>query len=99
MSIRNLTAADFREAGKTAHVIKPVFSVERREEEFSCFVGPQRVPMDSILAAVKGNNNIIVIRSSESGDRAFYGQGAGAKPTASAMFDDLIRTLRDMRAS
>lgn len=99
VSIRSITAADFREAGKTAHVIKPVFSVERREEEFSCFVGPQRVPMDSILAAVKGNNNIIVIRSSESGDRAFYGQGAGAKPTALAMFDDLIRTLRDMRAS
>jgi homoserine dehydrogenase len=47
---------------------------------------------------VRGNNNIIVIRGSESGDRAFYGQGAGAKPTASAMYDDLTRTLREMRA-
>lgn len=98
LSIRNLTAADLRKAGKEAYVIKPVFSVERQGEEFSCFIGPRPVPTDSILAPVKGNNNIIVIRGSESGDRAFYGQGAGAKPTASAMFDDLIRTLLEMRA-
>jgi homoserine dehydrogenase len=98
-SIRHLAGRDLREAGRTAHVIKPVFSVERRGEEFSCYVGPQPVPADSLLATVRGNNNIIVIRGSESGDRAFYGQGAGAKPTASAMFDDLIRTLGDIRAS
>jgi homoserine dehydrogenase len=98
-SIRTLTDSNFREAEKTARIIKPVFSIERRGKDFSCFVGPRPVPMDSILAPVKDNNNIIVIHGSESGDRAFYGQGAGAKPTASAMFDDLIRTLRDIRAS
>ncbi len=99
VSIRHLTAADFRDAVSAGYVVKPVFSAERRGEGFSCFVGPQLVPVNSIVAAVRGNNNIIVVRGSESGDRAFYGQGAGPKPTASAMYDDLVRTLGEMNAT
>ena len=56
-------------------------------------VAPQAVAVDHILSAVSGENNLIIIRSSESGERAFYGAGAGAGPTASAMYDDLVKIV------
>jgi homoserine dehydrogenase len=40
------------------------------------------------------NFNIIVFEGSNSGKLGFYGQGAGSKPTATAMYDDLIGLLR-----
>jgi homoserine dehydrogenase len=96
-SIKSITAEDFCKARQKESAIKPIFSVENKDGRYSCFVGPSAVSRDSILASVKGSNNMIVISSSESGERAFYGQGAGAKPTASAMFDDLVKTIKEIR--
>ena len=97
ISIRSITATDIQEAQRSKCVLKPLFSVENVGDRFSFLIGPKAVPYDSILASVKGNNNIIIVSGSESGERAFYGQGAGAKPTASAMFDDLIKTIKQMK--
>jgi len=82
-------------------IIKPIFSVKYIESTNSaqCIVKPKIIKSDSILANVSGKNNIIVIKSSETGERAFLGEGAGAKPTASAMFDDLIKILDAIRFS
>jgi homoserine dehydrogenase len=93
VSIRSLTKHDFEDAERQNSVIKPFFSIELCEDGIQCRIGPEAVPKDTILASVGANNNVIVIESSESGKRAFIGQGAGARPTASAMYDDLIKTI------
>lgn len=93
VSIRKITEEDFTNADRNESVIKSVFYVAEEEGEILCYVGPTKVKKDSLLASVKGCNNIIVIDGNESGERAFYGKGAGAKPTASAMYDDLISIL------
>lgn len=98
VSIRHLTKQDIQEAERQESILKPMFSIEYRGGEYTCHIGPQLVPKVSILAPVRGKNNIIVIEGSESGERAFYGQGAGANPTASAMFDDLMKTLQELKA-
>ncbi|HKM00061.1 MAG TPA: homoserine dehydrogenase [Mobilitalea sp.] len=92
-SIRNISVEDLDFAESRGTVIKSIFSIEDSLNGLSFHVGPVEVKKDSLLAAVKGNNNIIIIESSESGERAFYGQGAGARPTASAMLDDLFFIL------
>jgi homoserine dehydrogenase len=96
-SIADITAGDLRAAKLQECIYKPVFSIMNNNGQYECAVGPQPVALASILAPVNENNNIIVISTSESGERAFYGQGAGAKPTASAMYDDLVRTLCEFR--
>lgn len=93
-----LKSHDFIEAKKQDCVIKPVFYIERNSNLIHCYIGPKFIPKNTLLATVKENNNIIVIYGSESHERAFYGQGAGQKPTASAMFDDLVRTLEELLA-
>jgi homoserine dehydrogenase len=95
-TITSLTPRDFVVAEKTHNVIKPVFILEKTVDSVTCDIGPMLLPKDSLLATVKENNNIIVIYGSESRERAFYGQGAGQKPTASAMFDDLNKTIKEI---
>jgi homoserine dehydrogenase len=96
ISIKTITKKDIQDAKRKNHIVKPLFSIENTDDGISCFVGPKSVPLDSPLAAIKGSENIIILCGSESGERAFTGQGAGAKPTASAMFDDLFRTIREL---
>ena len=92
-SIRNISPDSLKRALECDEVIKPIFSIEREGEKIIYQIGPKPVPKDSILAAVNKNHNVIVLDSNESGERAFIGQGAGARPTASAMFDDLVKIL------
>jgi homoserine dehydrogenase len=95
-AITNLTHHDFELAKKSHNVIKPLFILEKTAGSITCDIGPKLIPKNSLLATVKENNNIIVVYGSESRERAFYGQGAGKKPTASAMFDDLIKTIKEV---
>ncbi|MDO5520997.1 MAG: homoserine dehydrogenase [bacterium] len=78
-------------------MVKPIFSVvyDERKRTAHVKVKPEIVEAGSILSCVNGTDNLFVIRGSESGERAFYGAGAGARPTASAMFDDMIKVLED----
>ncbi len=75
-------------------VIKQVACARKNQDgSISYYIGPSLVGRDQLLARVSGNNNMIFVESRESGIRAFYGQGSGAGPTASIMFDDLLDVL------
>lgn len=75
-------------------LVKQVAFARRDEDNsISYYVGPCQMKADKLLARVNGNNNMILIESRESGVRAFYGQGSGAGPTASIMYDDLLDVL------
>jgi homoserine dehydrogenase len=93
-TIANLTQQDFLEAKRNHGVIKPVFFIEKTTDSIHCYIGPKVIPHNTLLSTVRENNNMIVVYGSESHERAFYGQGAGKRPTASAMYDDLIKTIK-----
>ncbi len=79
-------------------VLKQVACAKKNQDgSVSYFIGPCLVEADRLLARVGGNNNMIFVESHESGIRAFYGQGSGAGPTASIMFDDLLDVLLNPR--
>jgi homoserine dehydrogenase len=62
----------------------------------SAWVAPTLVPLGHPLAAVRRQYNALLVRAESAGDLMFYGQGAGAGPTASAVVADLLVTARDL---
>jgi len=95
-TIRDLTNQDIRNAEKQGFVIKSLFDINVNGDSTACSIGPKLISRDSLLSCVNDVNNIIIIESSESGERAFYGLGAGAKPTASVMYDDFIYLIKNI---
>ncbi len=54
---------------------------------------PLFVPSDHPLAAVSGAYNAVYLNGDNVGDLMFYGAGAGARPTGSAIVSDVIKAL------
>ncbi|MEW6524160.1 MAG: homoserine dehydrogenase [Bacillota bacterium] len=57
-------------------------------------VGPTFVPREHPLAGVRGVYNAIMVHADAAGTLMFYGRGAGAGPTASAVVGDVLEALR-----
>jgi homoserine dehydrogenase len=85
----NINVTDIKYANELGYQIKPLVIVENGEP-LVYRIGPCLIRDSHIAANTFHNNNMIVFEGSNSGVLGFYGQGAGSKPTASAMFDDLI---------
>ena len=66
-------------------------------EEMTVFVSPHAVPHDHPLSHVDGVYNAIEVVGEPIGNVMFYGQGAGAGATASAMVSDLTVTYIEGR--
>ena len=89
----SINVLDMKYANELGYKIKPLAIFEKRRNKFIYRVGPCLIDKDNMAANVVNNFNIIALEGSNSGLLGFYGQGAGSKPTASAMFDDLINAL------
>lgn len=61
-------------------------------------VHPTLVPLEHPLAAVNGAYNAVYVEGPWLGDAMFYGLGAGAAPTASAVVGDLVAAARGIPA-
>lgn len=66
------------------------------EDTITAFVAPHLVGKESMLAGVDGVMNGIVVRGNALGEVMFYGQGAGKRPTASAVVADIIDTIKHL---
>ena len=77
----------------TPRTIKPIVSMRNQQDTLKYIIGPAVVSLEeNILSKIDANNNIIGVIGARSGELSFTGQGAGAAPTASVMFDDVINT-------
>ena len=56
------------------------------------------IPTKRLIANVEGVMNAILVKGDAVGQTMFYGAGAGAEPTASAVVADLIDVARTMTA-
>lgn len=59
-------------------------------------VHPTLIPASRLIANVDGVMNAVLVKGSAVGPTLFYGAGAGASPTASAVVSDIIRVARDV---
>ncbi|WP_024367576.1 homoserine dehydrogenase [Arthrobacter sp. TB 26] len=107
--ISSVTAADIAAAKDAGFVIKLLAIAEKlpaagRETGtetdagtgVSVRVHPTLLPREHPLAAVRGAFNAVFIEAENAGELMFYGQGAGGKPTASAVMGDLISAARSI---
>lgn len=89
--ITRITAEDIDYARQLGYVIKLLaIAKDSPEEGVDVRVHPAFLPKGHPLAAVSGVFNAIFIKGNAIGEAMFYGQGAGARPTASAVIADIV---------
>ncbi len=88
--IQDINSEDIQFARHFGYRIKLLAIAKRSAEGLEARVQPTLVPEKHILANVNGSFNAVQIQGDEVGEVLFYGKGAGAHPTASAVFADLV---------
>lgn len=97
VSARDLTFARER-LGMAARLVASLrFSGKPGAPAVSAAVTPTLVPLGHPLAAVRRQYNALLVHTASAGDLMFYGRGAGAGPTASAVLADVFVLARDIR--
>jgi homoserine dehydrogenase len=96
--IARIAARDMDYARQLGFAIKLLAIGVQQEGALEARVHPTLLPLDHPLAKVGGPFNAIFVRGSSVGEVMFYGQGAGALPTGSAMVGDIIDVARNIRA-
>jgi homoserine dehydrogenase len=92
--ITKLNAVDIRYAEQLGYRIKLLGITKRREQGIELRVHPTLVPTKRLIANVEGAMNAVMVQGDAVGTSLFYGKGAGAEPTASAVVADLVDITR-----
>jgi homoserine dehydrogenase len=95
--IEGIEPVDFRYARELGYAIKLIAHTQRHPGRIEARVHPAMVPMDHPLAQVEGANNAVFVEGDLVGQVLLVGQGAGGRPTASAVVGDLIDLARSIR--
>jgi len=94
--IMRLTSRDFRYAGELGYAIKLLAIARQGPRGIEARVHPALIPENQILANVDGVFNAVEVEGDLTGKIMFYGRGAGALPTTSAVVADLIELAQDV---
>jgi homoserine dehydrogenase len=93
--IREVSAVDIAFARELGYTIKLLAIAKDGRDAIEARVHPTMIPNRHLLADVSGNFNAIFVTGAYLGPTMYYGQGAGARPTATAVVADLIAAARD----
>ncbi|MEM1370024.1 MAG: homoserine dehydrogenase, partial [Cyanobacteria bacterium P01_H01_bin.15] len=92
--IRKISAVDIDYAKRLNFIIKLLAIAERKPEGgLLVRVHPTLVPNDHPLGGINGVFNAILVEGEPLGQVMFFGPGAGAGPTASAVVADLLNIV------
>jgi homoserine dehydrogenase len=92
--IKELTKADIQYAEELGYRIKLLGITKRTKHGIELRVHPTLVPARRLIANVEGVMNAILVNGDAVGPTLYYGAGAGALPTASAVVADLVDVTR-----
>jgi len=92
--ISRLTGRDFRYARELGFAIKLLAIAKQYQNSIEARVHPVFIPQDSFLAKVDGVYNAVHVEGDLVGKVLFVGEGAGAKPTSSAVVADIVSSAR-----
>ncbi|MBF0161692.1 MAG: homoserine dehydrogenase [Magnetococcales bacterium] len=93
--IRHVSAVDITWASEMGYRIKLLGIAKQDAEGVELRVQPTLVPVTSMVASVEGVFNAVFVRGDAAGTTMYYGRGAGAGPTASAVVADLADLARN----
>ena len=92
--ITKLEPQDVAYARELGYVIKHLGIARRSASGVELRVHPTLVPERSLIAGVSDVSNAIMVNADAVGTTLFYGPGAGAEPTASAVIADIVDVAR-----
>jgi homoserine dehydrogenase len=92
--IAKLTQEDIRYAEQLGYRIKLLGITKRVKEGIELRVHPTLIPSRRLIANVEGVMNAVLVKGDAVGATMYYGAGAGAEPTASAVVADLVDVTR-----
>ncbi|MAC13677.1 MAG: homoserine dehydrogenase [Alcanivorax sp.] len=92
--ISRITIEDVASAAHFGYRIKHLGIAKDTGKGIELRVHPTLVPKETMLSAVNGVMNAVMIHGDAVGPTMFYGAGAGAEPTASAVVADIIELGR-----
>ena len=96
--ISALTREDIQYAEELGYRIKLLGITKRKPNGIELRVHPTLIPTKRLIANVEGVMNAILVKGDAVGQTMYYGAGAGAEPTASAVVADLVDVARTMTA-
>ena len=94
--IADIKAQDVRYAEELGYYIKHLGIARRTEKGIEMRVHPCLIPQTRLLSQVDGVMNAVVVVGDASGPSLYYGAGAGAEPTASAVVADVVDVTRTL---
>ncbi len=92
--ISKLDATDIKYAEQLGYRIKLLGITRRRDNGIELRVHPTLVPAKRLIANVEGAMNAVLVQADAVGSTLYYGKGAGAEPTASAVIADVVDVTR-----
>jgi len=92
--ISKLDSADITYAEQLGYRIKLLGITKRTVEGVELRVHPTLIPEKRLIANVEGAMNAVLVNGDAVGPTLYYGKGAGAEPTASAVIADLVDVAR-----
>lgn len=96
--ISKITRDDVNFAEQLGYRIKHLGIARRTDEGIELRVHPTLIPYRRLLANVDGVMNAVLVKADAVGPTLYYGAGAGADPTASAVVADLVDVTRVLTA-
>lgn len=97
--ITKLTIKDIKYAEELGYRVKLLGISKKTEAGVELRVHPTLIPEKRLVANVNGAMNAVVVKGDAVGPTLYYGAGAGAEPTASAVVADLVDIARLTDAS
>ncbi|MCO8071179.1 MULTISPECIES: homoserine dehydrogenase [Acinetobacter] len=94
--IGKVTAQDVKYAEDLGFRIKHLGIARRTDAGIELRVHPTLIPDDQLIANVNGVKNAVLVQANAVGPTLYYGAGAGAGPTASAVVADVVDIVRDI---
>jgi homoserine dehydrogenase len=94
--ITRVTRLDVRYAEDLGYRLKLLGIARRTDGAVELRVHPTLIPERRLLANVDGAMNAVLVKGDAVGPTLFYGAGAGAEPTASAVVADLVDVVRTL---
>jgi len=92
--ISKLTGEDIAYAEEMGYRIKLLGITRRTAAGIELRVHPTLIPAKRLIANVEGVMNAVLVKGDAVGATMYYGAGAGAEPTASAVIADLVDVTR-----
>ena len=92
--ISKLTQADIRYSEQLGYRIKLLGITKHVKEGVELRVHPTLIPTKRLIANVEGVMNAVLVKGDAVGPTMYYGAGAGAEPTGSAVVADLVDITR-----